>query len=146
MEKFFELVFCVVAESFHTGPELMMLYCRKMLAAGMTPTEADEVILNRRNETADPAFNQIFWNKHLERSDPQFRTGPNAFSGGVSSKLTAGKALYLGMGDGRNAIYLAQQGWDVTGVDYAVTGVDKAPACAKPWPQAQCHRTRRRPV
>jgi hypothetical protein len=133
-------------ESFHTGPELMMLYRRKMLAAGMTATEADEVILNRRNETADPAFNQIFWKKHFERSDPQFRTGPNAFLVEVSSKLTAGKAQYLGMGDGRNAIYLAQKGWDVTGVDYAVTGVDKAPACAKPWPQAQCHRTRRRPV
>ena len=32
----------------------------------------------------------------------------------------------LGMGEGRNAIYLAQHGWDVTGVDYAPAGVAKA--------------------
>jgi len=30
------------------------------------------------------------------------------------------------MGEGRNAIYLAQHGWDVTGVDYAPAGVAKA--------------------
>ena len=38
-----------------------------------------------------------------------------------------GKALDVGMGQGRNALYLAQQGWDVSGFDPA----DKAVAAAK---------------
>lgn len=37
-----------------------------------------------------------------------------------------GKALDLGMGDGRNAIALAQKGWDVTGVEIAEAGAAAA--------------------
>jgi SAM-dependent methyltransferase len=37
-----------------------------------------------------------------------------------------GKALEVGMGSGRNAIYLAAQGWDVTGFDIADVGVSQA--------------------
>ena len=39
-----------------------------------------------------------------------------------------GKALDVGMGQGRNTIYLAQQGWDVTGLDPADEGVRIAKA------------------
>ena len=37
-----------------------------------------------------------------------------------------GRALDLGMGEGRNAIYLAQRGWQVTGVDLSDVGVTQA--------------------
>jgi cyclopropane fatty-acyl-phospholipid synthase-like methyltransferase len=37
----------------------------------------------------------------------------------------------LGCGAGANAIYLAQKGFEVTGVDYAVAAIDKARARAK---------------
>jgi len=37
-----------------------------------------------------------------------------------------GRALDVGMGDGRNAIFLAQRGWDVTGIDLSEVGVAKA--------------------
>jgi 2-polyprenyl-3-methyl-5-hydroxy-6-metoxy-1,4-benzoquinol methylase len=39
-----------------------------------------------------------------------------------------GKALDVGMGQGRNSIYLAQHGWDVTGFDPADEGVHRATA------------------
>lgn len=42
-----------------------------------------------------------------------------------------GAAIDLGMGEGRNAIYLAQQGWRVTGVDLSAVGVSQAQAHAK---------------
>ena len=42
-----------------------------------------------------------------------------------------GKALDIGMGQGRNAIFLAQQGWDVTGFDPSVEGVRQAQATAQ---------------
>jgi SAM-dependent methyltransferase len=37
-----------------------------------------------------------------------------------------GNALDLGMGQGRNALYLAQLGWDVTGVDISDVGITRA--------------------
>jgi SAM-dependent methyltransferase len=71
-------------------------------------------------------FAKIFWNKHFETSDPKFRTGPNEFLVEIASKLSPGQALDLGMGEGRNSIFLLQHGWGVTGVDFAAAGVAKA--------------------
>ncbi len=45
--------------------------------------------------------------------------------------LTPGSALDVGCGEGRNAIWLAEQGWDVTAIDFAATGIDKARAIAE---------------
>lgn len=43
-----------------------------------------------------------------------------------SGRLKAGSAIDLGCGTGANAIYLAQQGFEVTGVDYAEAAIEKA--------------------
>jgi SAM-dependent methyltransferase len=40
--------------------------------------------------------------------------------------LKPGRALDVGMGQGRNAIYLAQHGWEVTGFDLSDAGVNLA--------------------
>jgi SAM-dependent methyltransferase len=44
--------------------------------------------------------------------------------------LPAGRALDLGCGTGDSSIYLAQHGWNVTGVDYVPTALEKARAKA----------------
>ena len=72
------------------------------------------------------------WNRILTSPKPRFNTEPNAFlasiiEGEVVGKTAPGKALDVGMGQGRNAIYLASQGWEVTGFDPA----DKAVAAAE---------------
>jgi SAM-dependent methyltransferase len=51
------------------------------------------------------------WNRVLTDSSTRARV--------LNEKPNAGTALDVGMGEGRNAIYLAQQGWQVTGVDVA---------------------------
>jgi 2-polyprenyl-3-methyl-5-hydroxy-6-metoxy-1,4-benzoquinol methylase len=43
-----------------------------------------------------------------------------------STTVVPGRALEMGMGDGRNIIFLAQRGWDVTGSDLAEVSVAKA--------------------
>ena len=45
--------------------------------------------------------------------------------------LTPGRAIDLGCGEGDNAIFLAQHGFSVTGVDFAPAAIDKARSKAK---------------
>lgn len=67
-----------------------------------------------------------FWNKRY--SDQQYVYGkePNQFLKDELSKITPGKILFLGEGEGRNAVYAATLGWDVDAVDYSETGKYKA--------------------
>jgi SAM-dependent methyltransferase len=43
-----------------------------------------------------------------------------------SGRIPSGRAIDLGCGTGSNAIFLAQKGFDVTGVDYAASAIEKA--------------------
>jgi len=45
--------------------------------------------------------------------------------------LPPGRALDLGAGDGRNAVWLASQGWDVTAVDFSRVALDRGRVLAK---------------
>ena len=40
--------------------------------------------------------------------------------------LPAGRAVDLGTGEGRNAIWLAERGWQVTAVDFSAVGLARA--------------------
>lgn len=51
------------------------------------------------------------WNRILTAEKPTFNTNPNDFLVRMVKGRTAGTALDVGMGQGRNALYLAQQGW-----------------------------------
>ncbi|HET7415091.1 MAG TPA: class I SAM-dependent methyltransferase, partial [Arthrobacter sp.] len=44
----------------------------------------------------------------------------------IAARLTPGTALDLASGDGRNAIWLANHGWQVTAVDFSAEGLDIA--------------------
>jgi 2-polyprenyl-3-methyl-5-hydroxy-6-metoxy-1,4-benzoquinol methylase len=67
------------------------------------------------------------WNRVLTAENPRFNTDPNAFLVRMIERRPTGRALDVGMGQGRNAIWLARQGWDVTGFDPA----DRAVALAR---------------
>ena len=43
-----------------------------------------------------------------------------------TSGLPSGKALDIGCGPGRNALWLAEKGWDVTGIDASSVGLQQA--------------------
>ena len=70
------------------------------------------------------------WNRILTAEKPAFNTNPNAFLVEMVKDRSPGTALDVGMGQGRNAIYLAQQGWTVTGFDPADKAVAQANATA----------------
>lgn len=62
---------------------------------------------------------------------PEFNLEPTAFLVDVAKGLTPGTALDVGMGQGRNAIYLATKGWTVTGFDLSQVGIEQAKRSAQ---------------
>lgn len=60
------------------------------------------------------------WNKVLTNdSSATFKRDANSLLNATVENLSAGKALDLGMGQGRNSLFLARKGWEVTGIDVA---------------------------
>jgi len=63
---------------------------------------------------------RIRWNKSLTRDTTyKFNKEANTLVVETVKGLKPGKALDLGMGQGRNSLFLAKNGWSVTGVDIA---------------------------
>jgi SAM-dependent methyltransferase len=70
------------------------------------------------------------WNERYRESDLVWSTGPNQFVESELSDLPPGRAVDLAAGEGRNAIWLARRGWQVTAVAFAQAGLDKGRAIA----------------
>lgn len=61
-----------------------------------------------------------------------FKTSPNAFLVEAMKGISpGGRALDVGAGMGRNAIHLAELGWDVTGIDLSAKGLEVMQASAE---------------
>jgi cyclopropane fatty-acyl-phospholipid synthase-like methyltransferase len=72
-----------------------------------------------------------FWEQRYSAHGYAYGTVPNVFLAGQAARLKPGmKALVAGDGEGRNGVWLASQGLDVTSVDYAEAGLKKARALA----------------
>jgi 2-polyprenyl-3-methyl-5-hydroxy-6-metoxy-1,4-benzoquinol methylase len=59
-----------------------------------------------------------------------YKTDANAFLVAMAANLKPGTALDVAMGQGRNAVWLASQGWNVTGYDVSEEGLRQARAAA----------------
>jgi SAM-dependent methyltransferase len=63
------------------------------------------------------------WDEVYANEPHLYSTEPNALLVEVAQAMPPGRALDIGMGQGRNARWLASHGWDVTGVDVSAEGV-----------------------
>lgn len=66
------------------------------------------------------------WNERYEATDLVWTAGPNQTFADEVGGLEPGTALDLAAGEGRNAIWLATQGWTATAVDFSDVALDKA--------------------
>jgi len=71
------------------------------------------------------------WDERYAGSALVWTAEPSRFLVSEVETMPPGRALDLACGEGRNAIWLAQQGWDVTGVDFSTTGIEKAQRLAR---------------
>ena len=70
------------------------------------------------------------WDERYSGQELIWTAEPNRFLVTEVSGMQPGRALDLACGEGRNAVWLARQGWAVTGVDFSRNGLDKGRALA----------------
>jgi len=80
-------------------------------------------------ESADE--DKTFWDTFYKQKNFAFGKDAVGFLKENLSKVPKGKAFVPAMGEGRNAIYLAKHGFEVTGNDISDVAVDKALGLAK---------------
>jgi SAM-dependent methyltransferase len=66
------------------------------------------------------------WDDAYASTDLVWTAEPNVFVVRELGGLAPGRALDLGAGEGRNAIWLAERGWQVTAVDFSAVALAKA--------------------
>ena len=71
------------------------------------------------------------WNKRYDTSNYIYSRDPLTFLKEKLDILVRGKALVLAMGEGRNAVFLAKNGFDVDGCDISDKAIEKATLFAR---------------
>lgn len=66
------------------------------------------------------------WDQRYAADEYVYGTRPNDFLASVVDRLPMGRVLCLAEGEGRNAVFLAEQGFEVTAVDSSAVGLAKA--------------------
>lgn len=66
------------------------------------------------------------WNDRYATAELVWHADPNRFLEPAVADLAPGTSLDLACGEGRNALWLAKQGWTSTGVDFSSVGLEKA--------------------
>lgn len=75
-------------------------------------------------------FTEEFWNERYGSHDSLWSGNPNRHLVSEISGLAPGTALDVGCGEGADAIWLARQGWRVTGLDVSTVALQRAAAHA----------------
>jgi len=71
------------------------------------------------------------WDEKYAMDGWAFGTEPNDFLRGEFHRIPPGRVLCVGEGEGRNAVFLAERGYEVVGVDRSQVGMDKAQVLAR---------------
>ncbi len=114
------------------GPlEILQGYRASLAAQGREPADAGREmgavmrLMRERNDAWPLMFDRIY-----KSATPNFDTKPNALLMAAIEGRAPGRALDIGMGQGRNAVALAAKGWSVTGFDVSAEGLAVARAQA----------------
>jgi SAM-dependent methyltransferase len=76
-------------------------------------------------------MNPEFWNSRFNEAEWAYGTKANDFVRSCFHHPGQGRVLCLAEGQGRNAVYLASLGYQVTALDYSEVGLERAQALAK---------------
>src|SRR5947209_11540891 len=112
--------------------EIRKAYAKALAARGIAASEVerqvaavDHIAATRPNE-----FIALNFDKLYSRPDAPFKRDASQYLARAIEDLKPGKALDVAMGQGRNALFLASKGWDVTGYDLSEGGLQQARVAA----------------
>lgn len=71
------------------------------------------------------------WDRRYADRELVWTAEPNRFLVQETAPLEPGRALDLACGEGRNAVWLAERDWSVTGVDFSEVALEKARGLAQ---------------
>ncbi len=66
------------------------------------------------------------WDRRYSKPHAAYGKAPNSFLGAVAKRIPPGPVLVIGAGEGRNAVFLAEQGYAVTAMDQSKVGLANA--------------------
>jgi SAM-dependent methyltransferase len=108
-------------------PKLLAGYRQELIRQGASPDEASRrtaavtALVFRRPEGV-----RLLWDKVYAGNNRIFADRPTELLVRSVEERTAGSALDVGMGQGRNALFLALNKWRVSGFDPSAEGVRQA--------------------
>ncbi len=77
------------------------------------------------------------WDERYTAAALVWSSTPNQFVAAELAGVTPGLAVDLAAGEGRNALWLAERGWQVTAVDFSLVGLDKGRALQERHPHGR---------
>jgi SAM-dependent methyltransferase len=99
-------------------------YRNVLIKNGASPQQADEEMdIVRRIHQARPDGWRLMFNNIYRTDKPGFSIEPNALLMSTVDGRKPGRALDIGVGQGRNSVFLGLRGWDVTGFDMFDEGI-----------------------
>jgi SAM-dependent methyltransferase len=108
--------------------QIYAAYQKHLLAGGLSEADAKSqiAVIRKMSRTRPEARRIIFNNLYSNPNASGFSAKPNGLLMSTVKGRKPGRALDVGMGQGRNAVFLAVEGWDVTGFDISDVGLDAA--------------------
>ena len=74
---------------------------------------------------------RAMWDRRYAGAELVWRADPNQAVVAELQAVKPGRALDVGCGEGRDAVWLAERGWKVTAVDFSAVAIEKARALAQ---------------
>ena len=104
-----------------------LTYQSYLKSTGVSPDEIKRqaAVVGRIMKESPDGWRTMF-NNIYQSSNPEFETQPNTLLVSTVEGRKPGSALDIGMGQGRNSLFLALKGWDVTGFDVSDEGLEAA--------------------
>jgi SAM-dependent methyltransferase len=81
--------------------------------------------------TPDPAATEHFWDERYASLEQVWSGQPNAVLVAETRDLRPARVLDIGCGEGADAVWLAENGWDVTALDVSRVAIERAQAHAR---------------
>lgn len=81
---------------------------------------------NEEHRSVSPTMSYQDWNRRSAAKEFIWTGNANHCLATEAANLSPGRALDLASGDGRNAVWLAEQGWAVRAVDFSAVAIEKA--------------------